>query len=487
MPEVSEPPTKETPPPVTPTPAATPTPEPKAEDKRTGEDEIPFIARLYGKPKETKETKEEKKEPKEAKAGEKAVATTPEPKKKPAKVKPTPATPAAVAPQIDEERLGASIGKSIAEAQAKTPEKKSQGNTDGLSFDERENYIVLQHLEKEKRHGEAYKGFAAKYLESLPRAEQYERDWLAKHTGEEFNPDADEHKAFFDSINVLDGVSEEHWKQAEKAIITDEVTKDVEKRFDDKLKPVAAQQKLTSELPKIIESRVATARAFFGSLGDDFKAVLDDRGNINSAEIERLNKENPVRGIALSLAGNVEAFADQMHRLVRDLPPMAQKDGEPYVSPEDISGFIEQQEVYLNSLPSTPLADGGHLDEQGRRFATAEEFNAMTPDKRKHYWRLDEDKIRRMYAAEQADKAMKAMQSEESRLEQFATARGYTKATAPAKTAEQPQATKEPDPQKPTPSPAGTVEPRLAQPSSKTNGSENNTNSGWLSDLYGRK
>lgn len=442
-------------------------------------DEVPFIARMYAtkkkaedKPKEEKPKAEDDK-PKEPDGKDKTPPEKPKPvvAKKP--VAPT-------APALDPQEFGTAAGKAFKEAikpDAPAAPKTNHAET-ALSYSERRDLAIIKRLEKK----DAYKGkgLAEKYLESFKKSDAYESEWLAKNPGREFDPEADEHEAFYKSVDVVNKIDEDDWEEAKDALVREEAKAEALKEVKGDLEPIAKRQKLIDEQPRINASRVEAASVFFGGMGEPFKEVLGKGGQINFDAIAKLVETEPLNAAVFEAAQRTEVFAEQLHRLVRGLPEMDAGPGVPHVSPDQVDRFILEQEQLFASLPAASFDEGGHIDPQGRRFATAEDYNAMTPERRKGYWRFSEDQLRRMYAAAQAEQAKERLEAKNAEFERIAKARGYGKSDAPKEETKPKEERIVPD------SPPGAIAPRAAHLSPQSGG-ENGSAKNSIAGFYGKR
>lgn len=343
-----------------------------------------------------------------------------------------------------------------------------------LSFSERQNVSILKKLEETRPE---FKGRADKYITSLAAVEEYEEKWKTAHPDQDFDPADAEHKAFFDA-NGLGDIDEDVWAEAEEEYRTDKVEARLTPKVEKKLEPVVANQNLQNELPAIRQSQVDVGGMVLKALGDDFAKVQDANGTPDPKEIDRLLAENPLRTFALAGVQRAVNFTEQLGRLVRKLPALPEP-VEPHlksthVTPDDVLKFADEQEALFETLPDVPLAEGGKLDKHGRTFMKAELFDKLKPEQQKRHWKFNELMLRKMYAAEQAALSTQEMAAQEKRVNQIATARGWTPKAAP--TPPKPPITK---------SPPGVVAPIVAQPGASNGGANGSSKDSYIAGRYG--
>lgn len=395
------------------------------------------------KPADEKPNKEDK--PKEE-AKPKADAPKEEKPKETAKPK-AKAAPIEPPPTFDADRIAEAVAQGVStglskKAQAEKP--KPADVADGLTDDERETYEVLARMDAPT---------SVKYVQSTKNAKKYQADWESRNAGKKFDPDSPEHNEFFDE-NTVDW-NEVTFNRTLAKMEAEKLFEAERKKGNPELDALRQKDKLRDEEPKILIKKRATAKSFFAALGDDYKDIITEDGRVNMAEVKRLKTADPLRDIVFDAAENVEAFAGELYRLTNGLAEYDEKNK----SHELMWDFIQQQEVLLRNMP---------YEEQlfeGKRFATADEFNAMPPAKRVLYWKLSPDDVTEMYAAHEAKLAQERIVAEEKRIDAINAAREKAKkpsdkaveSNGTEKATDTPEAVVE----KPN-SPAGTVEPRMA-------------------------
>lgn len=474
-------------------PATPPTPQPNPGGAAPGgKAESSFLARMTGK-KEAPKKPEEPPKPDDKKPAADAGATPPAPGAKPQEPpKPVASkkrTPAAAPmplppPEVDVETIATTAATAAvaaikgAEKDAAKPgagAKKEDDLSDGLDDDEKETIQVLSRMESD--FGDAYKGLPKRYADSLKKAKKYQSDWEAAHPGQKFDAEDDEHNAFFEENEV-------DWKdmdfnRALARIENDRVAAKDKAKEDREKAELTAKNRLHEERPVIEKRRRETAKTLFTALGDDYKAVINEDGSVNGAEVKRLIEEDPLREITFDAASRTEQFAEDLHLLYKGLVKYDEKNA----NHEFIAKFVESQEQALRALPAEQ-----QLNERGQRFATAQEYAKMTPARQQYYWRFTDTDIAELYAEHEASHAKKAIEEEEKRVMKAAERRGLKKVEAlKSPEGQQPEgAGQPPQPVEKPVSPEGTIAPREAQPSGGGAGGGKNATKDFLSRWIGK-
>lgn len=395
--------------------------------------------------------------------------------------KPKAKAPTAAPEPIDYDRLAEAAGRGAAKAITETQPAKKEKHApdDGLTEDQRETVSVLERMGKDYPQ---YVNLAKEFSEASKRAKDYQAKWESANPGHAFDPEADEHNEFFEKNDV--DWNDAHFNRAIARIEAEKAAEKATAKSSEKLSELESKDQLRESEPKVRAQSIATARDYFKELGADYVKVLNDDGSINREEIKRLTDEDPVRQAVFEAAHGVEGFAAELHRLT-----LVDPKGRPlYAFNKDnpnhqfIAQFVQDEEAAMKALPAEDQAS------DGKRFATADEYAAMTPEKRRHYWRYTDRDLSRIYAAREAQRVQALVENESKRLEEFATKRGWKKpegdkqpTASTAKNGEIPaQATEKPI------SPAGISEQPLARTSSGGRPGNKDKTSTFLERFLGR-
>lgn len=457
--------------------------EPKLADKPADETPKPgkaatsFLERFTGvkakadatppeKPKEEEKPKEDDKakKPEDDKGKETPLDKKPE---KPKEEKPK-AVVQLAPPPIDAETIAEAAGRGAAAAMAKAKEAdkpKAPDIADGLDDEERENYDVLLRMEKD--FGTAYKGKAAKYAESLKKSDEYQANWEKENPGREFDADAEEHNAFREA-NQVDW-NPNHFTRTLARMEADKIVEKDREKTRAKDEERDRKEKLRDEEPKIQIHKKAVTKNYFKQLGVEFDKVVSENGQVDHAEIKRIVESDPIKRIAFEAADSVEAFTGAMYVLANNLEPYNDKNQ----AHKFVGEFWEQQEVLMKGQPPEH-----QRNEKGQMFATSDEWAAMSPARRLHFWVLTPDDLNAMYASVQSKHVQERIAAEEQYVLKAAAARGSVKKEEPKKEEPTPAPKKEdaqpPANEKPV-SPAGTLAPTLAPPAQANGQSKTST------------
>ncbi len=354
----------------------------------------------------------------------------PAPKKKPA--------PAAAAPAgIDENKLGAAIGRSIAEhTKADAREKADAKDADKpkptpKQEQEDRRIAVLERMEANKP--ERYKGIAARYKENQATLQSRKAAWEKENPGENYgqmldeyerNPDA--HPDFAEEAKFVDDLdSQTDWDDDD----FDDAKYDLRdsKKLDEKIKPLQAKlDERLSEVERAEKARKASRETeqvayaagndCWKALGDDFSEVVNKDGSINVEALKSINEADPVKhDIAVDAARVAEIGAMKIHMLANDLEKWDPKNGQHV----QISQFAHDMEQRMLSKPPED-----QIAEDGRKFSTKAQFEAMSPEQKARHFIFSPDDLKALWVHDVAKQAKAALQAEDEKFTRRAKARG---------------------------------------------------------------
>lgn len=402
-------------------------------DIQKGENKAEFVRQLVGLPPKKKEDK-----PAEAPKLEAAKLEEKPVKKKVAARQPAPA------PTLNAEDIAGAVTAGVREV-LKRDEKPEPKPSDGLSDKDKKRLSVFEQMEKSNP---ANAGLAARFTENLKKHQEYQKAWEAKNTGKAFKLDDEEHAEFI-SANDLTWDQDEY-VEALTDLKASGVIGKVEEKFNGELSKVKRSEIARAEAPMVVQHQASTAKILFKELGDDFGKVLDADGNINTAEIKRLCDENPIYEKVFPLALKVEQVSGELLKIARGHVDMDEKNP----LHREIVDYAGKQEQIFAKLP-----DEQKFNQDGKMFATSDQWEKMTKAQRAKHWVLTDRDFSSLYAMDASLAAKKIIEGEEGQFKRMAEKRGLTKPAEAAKPAET-------LPEKRTP-PAGSIAPRMA-PINKT-------------------
>jgi len=354
----------------------------------------------------------------------KAEPEPPKTKPKAPKVKAIPAEDARSG--FDEEKLGRVIGESIAKATKPEPPKEEPKPQPEVKEDRRTR--VLRRMEK--LHPERYKELADKTQANLKRLRQYADDWEAKHPGEKFDEDDEEHAEFKESLEKEVAYDDDDYVEAQADLLIDEresKKKDKEPNPDvDTLKRELSELKNRGKYEAAkndIKNHVnGVARKFWEVFGDEYKSVIGDDGELNLKAIDSLRKADEDTFALLGrFAGELEAITEVLYCSKIEVPSGNQY-GHRLAS--------EYAYAFEDMMLARPPED--RLDENGRRFVTQDEYRSLGAEERKRVWKFSPDDVQFLVEKHYKNKASEALKYGKEKFERMAKRRGLLREeTAP--------------------------------------------------------
>jgi hypothetical protein len=244
------------------------------------------------------------------------------------------------------------------------------------------------------------------------KEQEYRASWEAKNDGESFDPDADEHAAFYSRHTPK--IEEQDIAAAEKALEDAEINAKVDARVQEQLKtvmqPLRANQIEQQIAPVVISARQRLAAAAL-------TAVLPkiDPANITQDLVKEIEEKNPreveIINAAADAKGNV---ADAYIRITSNAVNLDQRNP---VHAEVIDVVSRVQSFVL----SRPRDERVRQSDDGRtlEFAPVERYAAMSQAERARYWTIGLEEVSRQLEIDAADMASKKWKSEREILKKY--------------------------------------------------------------------
>ena len=424
-------------------------------------------------------TKGKEKPAAKAKPGEK-------PAPKPA-AQPKPAAPAKEVPLTAAEIAAAAAEGATRAFRDHQPGKQDQPKPDEgpvLPPKEQRRVAVLEHMEKLYPDQPEYKDISKRYKASLLSFSQYADKWEQEHPGQEFDENAEEHKAFMEKNDVpwdqddyIEAIAD--MKSAQNLTKGKE---DLQKEINQRLSPVERAEKLRAEAATIATEQNLAAKKYWEQFGDEFKGIVNEEGMFDTKKIQELSQSDPVGfGFRWAAAKDFNQESGEIHKLFNGLVDFDEKNP----VHQEIDRFVNQLEEALAARPRNEK-----VDEQGRIFATAAEWNKLTKEQRQDRWKLNARLVigrRARFLKEDTEAKIK---SQETMLEQMARAKGWTipeggRNTRPAQNNEPPAGEDEPlneGDEKPN-SPSGSAAPGMAGVRPGRSGGNPNSGKSFMNDI----
>ena len=315
---------------------------------------------------------------------------------------------------IDEEKLGASIGRSIAEATAKAkPEAQAPKETPKDKAEAR-RIAVLERMEK--MDPDQYKGLSSRFKENKSKLKAYAAEWEAANAGEKFDENADEHSDFIEALEAQVQYEDDDYTEALADIRLDAKTNERKSELDERLSNVERSQRAREESPKIVKAGVEAGNQFWQDMGEDFKEVITDSGDVNPERLKAIAEEDPVKhDIAVAAADAVERTAATIYMLAHQLANFDPKNS----AHAGLAQFALTQEEELLKRPTAE-----RFNDEGLAFVRKAEYDRMPKEQRARHWTFTAEDLTFLATRAIAKQAKADLAAEDAKFTKRAKARG---------------------------------------------------------------
>lgn len=320
-----------------------------------------------------------------------------------------------------EERIAKAVGREVSKAllaretdatkPSAAPEQASEvPKLPELELERQSNLSALEQV-----FPETYKGIREERAKFLEKQLKHEKDWLAAHPGEDFDPDAPEHDEFFAS-DPITRVPADHLA---KAIARNEIM--AERIWNDK----RMQTQLV--VNRAEQEAVLRAGAMAEAIGGKATVGLVNKdGTVNAAVLAKFTESNPVEAPVVAQA--VTATAKLGAEISKLFNGVVVADVENNPVHRQLAAFGAGVEARMQELNPKDWDDA-----RGRKhehFLSSREFYALPPAKRSSHWTFDEQDMVELMTLDVREDAKKIISEKEKAFESEAKRRGWSPATA---------------------------------------------------------
>ncbi len=347
----------------------------------------------------------------EAKPDEKPVVAaeeTPKPDKTIVKAKKAAAEPVDTAKLVSDAAASAATAAVRAMQPAKDPEPAAKPRVeDDLKDEDRQEYLVAKHL------GEInpkYKGAEKVVLEHIKKSEEYASRWEAQNQGKVFDPNDDEHNAFFEALDKP--WTDRDFRDAEIDLKAEEVVsrklKAREDKNGEKLEKLELENAKVELAPAVEKQILSAADMLTKAVGDDVFESIKTNG------FTKFEESDPVTAAVLTESlGNLQPIIETIIQI--DDPK-----GRFKIDPKNP---LHQQ--WNNILVQGESLCAGRADEQGRKFATRQQYSKMSDAERQNHWYLTPEHLVQGVVDWTAKTAADIIKKEKEKISKAALAMGF--------------------------------------------------------------
>jgi hypothetical protein len=378
-------------------------------DEPLGLPAIDFINRSLGLHSRTKKPKAEPKAEPELDAEGNPIEEPPaRPKRAPRQRQEPPA-----AATIDEDKLGEAVGRAVVQAQAQAKAAQELEDEPVIPDDQKQRVTVLR--EMERKFPDKYKGLPERYLGHQAKLDKYVEDWKKEHPDEEYDPDAEEHVEYQDQLEKELDYEEDDYVDALTDLKLEAKLGDVDRRIEDRLKPIQQKEQIQAHAPKIEAHAQNAAANFLQKFGGDFAEAVKD-GKIDADKIAELAGADPDTHAAVEQGAQAaQQYVTEVYLLDHQLTQFDPKKPMHRI----LMDFETKAEEAMLKRPPSKQRDG-----QGRAFVGRAEYNQMPPAKRAKHWTFDHEDLSLLITSEIAKQTRTFLKIEDEKFTRRAKAKG---------------------------------------------------------------
>jgi len=354
-----------------------------------------------------------------------------EPKPKPApKKKPAAPPPAQV---IDEEKLGASIGRSIAAHTARTPETPPPAKEEPAPASAEDDLRAAVLVRMEALNSEKYKGISERFKAGEAKLRDRAQQWEKANPGENFadrleafEQDPDAYPEFADDAKFATDLeteseySDADFKKAERELLKEELHREIKREVEgdlgERVSEIERGKLRETKTQEINAVAYAARNDCLQRLGDEFAEAVTEDGRLNTDTLLALKEADPVKhdiGVAAMHAS--EQGVAIIHMLANSLDRHNPRNS----AHVQLAEFAREQERVVLSRPADK-----QVNDDGLIFASRDDYERMTPDQKRKHFVFSVDDLKMLWVTDVTRRAKADLQAEDEKFSRRAKARG---------------------------------------------------------------
>jgi len=348
------------------------------------------------KPAESAKTEEKKPEP--VKETPRTVVT----KKKP---EPITVDPMRIAGEAAAAAVKEAVGAMTPRGAASQPAAETPA--DQLPDEYRHDYEVARHLSATNP---KYKGAEQAVLNEFARTEDYARRWEEQNQGKAFDPNSEDHDEFYATLGRP--WNEHEFRTAEIEIAAERIAARKSGESDVKLKQLE-EENAKHQLSQLVGQTVnVVAVALARAVDETAHDVIMKQGYNKLEEADPLTAEELVR--------TLDVLSPRIETAIQLDDPKGRILFDPKRNPE--------HQQWLQFLFEKEEQFSGQKDEQGKLFATRNEYAKLSEAQRSRRWYLTADHLVSEMVVDAAASAKQNIERERERMKRMAARLGYVPA-----------------------------------------------------------
>lgn len=345
------------------------------------------------------DTKEVKSETKDTKAETKETKTVVTKKK----AEPTVADHMRNAGEIAAAAASAAVTAAMPKTSA--TQTKTESPEDALQDDYKRDYETAKHL---AAINSLYKDAPQRILREHARVEEYARGWEARNPGKAYDPEADEHEEFYQSIERP--WSAEEFTDARADMIAEQKMAAKSAKLEEKQRAIEereAKRELTAAAGQTVNT---VAMLLAQNVDEAAHNVIKEPGGF-----AKLQENDPITADALVEA--LDALSPRIQTAIFVDDPSQRISFDAKKNPE--------QKAWLDYLFEKEAQYAGQSDDRGRLFASRGEFVKLPPAQQARRWYLTVDHLISEMVADTVTEVKERIQKEREKGKKIAAALGY--------------------------------------------------------------
>jgi len=372
---------------------------------------------LKGKTIEPKKEPEPEKPGKPEKTPEEAKPAAEPAKPKKSKARPEDAAIRAATEAASAARAATELLKTAKQAEKPEPERKVTQQESAIAElpDERRKMIpVLERMEK----GDPgkYRDLTRRYIEGVKKAEAYAQEWKKQNPGADFDPQAEEHDAFFEKNEVT--WEDEDFQEARTEMRVEKALEKQESKVKQKLDEIERKETAAELQPQIQRRKSDEVRSLVKEFNPDLAEAIDDNARVDTEKFKAARSKAPLAtDIVMGEAAQLARFVEETKKLFHESGRF-EFDGKNPVHDEIYRFAVSREEMMLK------MPEEDRVDDSGRMFATRQEYSKMSPEERSKHWQLTDESLIFLRKALSVEAVKGAIAESTSRLTEYAAALG---------------------------------------------------------------
>lgn len=332
------------------------------------------------------------------------------PKVKPVKKAVDPVAAARETAAIQGEAIGKAVVAGLAAREAKpvVSEPTAAELEKALPDEHRRHAGVYRSMEE--MFPTKYPDLRKKLVEFSKTETDYIAKWESEHPGQSFNGDSNDHDDFYaQHAPVFD---EQDFKAAERGLIVNEATSKAEAKAEKRVSQIEQRLNQQTAQPKISQAISSLTKGILESMDPELVKLMASPEELSTLP----QKDEEAAGILIGI-------------VQRDRPVIeaniAYHDGAVEFNAKDPAhARLAQVALDVEQLMAAQTEEA-QVDQQGRAFATREDYAQMPPAERVKHWIVGKDEIEVFILTEAKREARAAREDLQKRHEAYAKRMGW--------------------------------------------------------------